>query len=366
MATNEEMRAAREARLEDLHGQLAGAVETLVTGNDWARALSFAARFRSRSFNNTLLIWAQHQQAFEQGRVSSPYPTFVAGYRQWQALDRQVDKGQAGYMIFAPVTARFASANPSDPTSWRRLAPREKRKSNEVERSRMVGVKPAYVWDVSQTDGAPIPEPPAPRLLEGQAPAGLWEGLAAQVKMAGFDLLQASDASAIGGANGLTDYAARTVSVRDDMPEAARVKTLAHELAHVLLHGPDNSDAVRHRGIAEVEAESVALMVGAAHGMDTSGYTVPYVSGWASSVKDTSPVEVVKATGERVRKTAIGILDRLDTMKVGDGTPPGLSNTVKADRPRRAATASRKPPAPSVEREHVGAGEPATAAGRRL
>jgi hypothetical protein len=364
MATKEETRAAREARLEELHGQLTGAVEGLVTGQDWARALSFAARFRSRSFNNTLLIWAQHQEAFEQGRVSEPYPTYVAGYRQWQALDRQVARGQAGYMIFAPVTARFASANPSDSTSWRRLAPREKRKAGEVERSRMVGVKPAYVWDVSQTDGEPIPEPPTPTLLEGQAPAGLWEGLATHVTAAGFELMQVPDAASIGGANGLTDYLARTVSVRDDMPDAARVKTLAHELAHVLLHGPDNPDAQGHRGIAEVEAESVALMVGAAHGMDTSGYTVPYVSGWAASVKDTSPVEVVKATGERVRKTAIGILDRLDTMKVGDGTPPGLSNTVKADGPRR--TTSRKPPAPSIEREHIGAGEPAAAAGRRL
>ncbi|HCN47031.1 MAG TPA: serine/arginine repetitive matrix protein 2, partial [Pseudomonas sp.] len=53
MATKEETRAAREARLEELHGQLTGAVEGLVTGDDWARALSFAARFRSRSFNNT-------------------------------------------------------------------------------------------------------------------------------------------------------------------------------------------------------------------------------------------------------------------------------------------------------------------------
>ena len=86
MATNEEIRAAREARLEELHGQLADAVEGLVTGDDWARALSFAARFRSRSFNNTLLIWAQHQAAFEAGKVPTPMPSYVAGYRQWQQL----------------------------------------------------------------------------------------------------------------------------------------------------------------------------------------------------------------------------------------------------------------------------------------
>ena len=64
-ATKEEARAARDAKLDELHEKLTGAVETLVTGSDWARALAFAARFRSRSFNNTLLIWAQHEQAFE-------------------------------------------------------------------------------------------------------------------------------------------------------------------------------------------------------------------------------------------------------------------------------------------------------------
>ena len=336
MATKEEARAAREARLEELHEKLTGAVEQLVTGEDWVRALSFAAKFRTRSFNNTLLIWAQHMQAFDEGRVSDPFPTYVAGYRQWQGLDRQVAKGQSGYMIFAPVTARFASANPSDPLSWRRLGPGEKLRVNEIERSRMVGAKPAYVWDVSQTDGAPIPATPEPRLLEGQAPAGLWDGLAVQVRVAGFDLVRVPDESVIRGANGVTDYVSKTASVRSNMSDASQVKTLAHELGHVLMHGPDNQEARQHRGIGEVEAESVALMIGAAHGMDTSLYTVPYVSGWAASVKDTSPVEVVKATGERVRKVATGILDQLDTIKVGDGTPPGLDR----DAAKRSGRAS--------------------------
>lgn len=88
-------------------------------------------------------------------------PTLVAGYRQWQGLWRQVMKGQPGYMIFAPVTGRFASSNPADPNSSRRLGPREKHKVNEIVRSRMVGARPAYVWDASQTDGEPLPMPPS-------------------------------------------------------------------------------------------------------------------------------------------------------------------------------------------------------------
>lgn len=98
MAVTEEARAARDAKLDELHERLTGAVETLVSGEDWARALEFAARFRSRSFNNTLLVWVQHEAAFEAGKVPNPVPSYVAGYRQWQQLGRQVQKGQRGLL----------------------------------------------------------------------------------------------------------------------------------------------------------------------------------------------------------------------------------------------------------------------------
>lgn len=190
MATDEEARAARDAKLDALHERLTGAVEQLITGEDWKRALEFAARFRARSFGNTLLIWAQHEEAYEAGRVPEPKPSYVAGYKQWQTLGRQVEKGQPGYMIFAPVTGRFASSNPSDPESWRRLDRFEKPKPGEMVRSRMVGAKPAYVWDVSQTSGGPVPERPRPILLAGEAPEGLWDGLAGLVEAEGYAVLR--------------------------------------------------------------------------------------------------------------------------------------------------------------------------------
>ncbi|AHI02827.1 serine/arginine repetitive matrix protein 2 [Corynebacterium falsenii DSM 44353] len=347
MATRrEEQQAAREARLDELHDKLTAAVDQLVSGEDWKRALAFAANFRSRSFNNTLLIWAQHAAAFERGLVPEPTPSYVAGYKQWQGLGRQVQKGQPGYQIIAPVTGRFASPTPQDAESWRRLGKFEKPRPGEAVRSKMVGVRPAYVWDASQTAGDDIPEPPRPKLLEGEAPQGLWEGLAAQVKAEGFDLVDVTAASEIYGANGVTDYAAHTVTVRSDMDAAARVKTLAHELGHVLMHGPDNPEARQHRGISEVEAESVALMVGAAHGMDTSGYTIPYVSGWAGQVEGREPAEVVKATGERVRTVALKILDQLDTAQTSNGTPPGLERDTPArNATRQTVAADRAAPA---------------------
>lgn len=362
--TREQAEAARDAKLDELHKRLTGAVEQLVSGDDWRRALTFAARFRARSFSNTLLIWAQHEAAYEAGRVPEPTPSYVAGYRQWQGLGRQVQKGQPGYMIVAPVTGRFATTTPFDPESWRRLGQGEKPRAGEVVRSKMIAVRPAYVWDASQASGDPIPEPPAPKLLEGEAPAGLWDGLAGQVQERGFEVLRVPHGDMIHGANGMTDYTAKTVTVRQNMDPAAQVKTLAHELGHVLLHGPDQDDARQHRGIGEVEAESVALMVGAAHHMDTSGYTIPYVSTWAARVNGKEPVEIVKATGERVRKTASTILDQLDTAQVTDGTPPGLDREAPQHAQPAGAlvTHERSAPARPVSRRVEPLPEPEPAA----
>jgi hypothetical protein len=339
-ASTTAQRAGRDAKLEALHAQLTSAVEALVSGEDWKRALTFAAQFRSRSFNNTMLIYAQHYTAHVEGRVPEPTPTYVAGFHQWLSLGRHVEKGQRGYGILAPVTARFASRIPADETTWHRLGRGEKPAPGEVVRSKLIGLKPTHVWDVSQTAGDPVPEVPRPDLLQGEAPAGLWDGLADQITAAGFELRLVSSAAAIGGANGITDFLSREVSIRVDMDNAAQVKTLAHELGHVLLHQPPDdklstefaADATLHRGVAEVEAESVALMLGAAHGLDTSSYTVPYVSTWAASVPGRTPVEVVQSTAERVRTTALGVLDKLDTPKIGDGSPPGLDRETLSHR----------------------------------
>lgn len=313
---------SREEKLEVVQEKLTESVSALVTGEDWKRSLTFAAQFRSRSWRNTMLIAVQHFGAYEKGLVPEPFPTYLAGYRQWLQMGRQVMKGQTGYAILAPVTGRFASATPEDDGSWRRLGRGERPTVWETVRSRMMGTRLATVFDVSQTDGPPLPEPPQPKVLEGQAPEGLWNALADQVTERGFDLRLVNSAEAIGGANGLTDYMLGEVSVRTDMDDAAQVKTIAHELGHLTLGGPDSADASLHRGIQEVEAESFALMIAAAHGMDTSAYTVPYVSTWASRVPGKAPVEVVQETAERVRKSAIATLDKLETVQVGDGSPP--------------------------------------------
>lgn len=335
--------SAPEDRLAVVHERLAAAVSELTTGDDWLRAMAFAANFRSRSFSNSLLIWVQHAEAYASGAVSAPSPTFVAGYKQWLALGRQVEKGQSGYAILAPVTARFALPPGSD--EWRRLDRGEKPLPGERVESKLIGTRRATVFDVSQTTGEPLPDRDQPVLLSGQAPAGLKFALEDRLRSAGFavDYVAAAE---LGGANGVTDFAQQRVAVRIDLSPAAEVKTLAHELGHALLHDPaarGDGDVRLHRGIGEVEAESFAAMIGAAHGLDTSAYTVPYVAGWASTVTDREPYDVVLATGGRVLAAAKAVLADLDTAQVTAGDPPGLDQVREQTAARRGRPRATTP-----------------------
>jgi DNA primase len=272
-------RVDREAKLAALHARLADEISALRTSEQWTAWLKVASRFHDYSFNNTLLILAQRPDA-----------TTVAGYRAWQALGRQVNKGEKGLQILAPILKRTTDPDtPDDPP-----------------RAKVVGYRVTHVWDVSQTTGKPLPEKSKPQLLEGSAPDGLWDRLTLLVQERGF----AVERGDCRDANGLTNFAERTVRVRTDVDEAQAVKTLAHELGHVLLHEPsDGAAVVACRGVAEVEAESVAYLVATSHDLDVGAYAFPYVLSWAGSVEATAPEDVVRQVGQRVLRAAGIVLD---------------------------------------------------------
>ena len=338
--------AARATKLEQLHNTLVKQVGAIRDGENWQRWLDVAARFPSYSLNNLLLIAAQRPDA-----------TQVAGFGAWKALGRQVDKGSKGIAILAPMVRRpkqavgateGAGAGTSDAAGGAQTAggggggaavsPRDTEADTsdrpDATRRGVGGFKPVYVFDVSQTSGAPLPQRPGPVLLAGQAPEDLWDALAAQVRDRGFQL----NRGGCGGANGLTDYTGRTVTVRADVDDAQAVKTLAHELGHVLLHDPSglatittpgrahtpgraltpgepvltpetvSTSAGQCRGRLEVEAESVAYLVASAHGLDTAAYSFPYVAGWADTVGGVEVDQVVQGTADRVLTAAKVVL----------------------------------------------------------
>ena len=266
----------RRERIEAAHAMLVAEVETLTSSAAWLDYLKFVARFPTRSARNNLLIRAQ-----------CPDATAVLGFRQWEALGRHVRRGEHGLRIFAPVTRRIERDDPD---------------TGETDVARLVrGFRLVSVFDVSQTDGEPLPaDPVRPQLVEGEAPVGMWEELTRHVTDCGFTLELVPTIAVHPLANGITIHPSHLVQVATDgRSPAQQVKTLAHELAHVRLHG----DGETPRPIAEVEAESVAFLIAESWGLDTTNYTVPYVAGWGG--RDTNAVLHV---AERVQRCAAAIL----------------------------------------------------------
>ena len=320
---------ASQERLEALHERLAQQVEALRTGADWQRWLTVASRFTTYSFANTLLILAQRPDA-----------TAVAGYQAWRTLGRQVGRGERGIQILAPVMRR---AEPeSDVDDEYRATEEPSHVPGEPSPRRVAGFRVTHVWDVSQTSGKPLPERPVPTPLDGEAPDGLWDSVTAEIIRRGFRVERGDT----GDANGWTDPAGRVVRVANAIDGAQAVRTLVHELAHVLLHtdaasSPSPSGGlVRCRGFREVEAESVAFLVCTSRGMSADGYTFPYVAGWAEAITGDN-ADVVRATGTRVLAAARDILQRVDEPAI---EPPTDEHrlTDRAVRGQRAATALRR------------------------
>lgn len=279
----------RSDAVERLHEQLQTSLQELVTSEDWQRALTVAARFHDYSFANTQLIWAQ-------SLARGVTPSRVAGYRMWQQLGRQVRRGEHGLGILAPVIRKVTPEN-----------------GKEDER-RVVGFRVVHVFDIAQTDGEPLPEVTA-TLVEGDLPVH-WDQVSELIAAAGFDL-QVADVDRLGEANGITDWQQRDVAVRASLPGAQRFKTAIHELAHVRLHEPTAEGRPNCRGIVEVEAESVAYLVCAGLGIDSAGYSLPYVASWSGG-----DVDKVAATANRVIDCARGVLTELEhEQRIDNGTP---------------------------------------------
>ncbi|WP_051515474.1 hypothetical protein [Candidatus Blastococcus massiliensis] len=182
------------------------------------------------------------------------------------------------------------------------------------------GFRVVHVFDISQTEGAPLPEI-RPQLLTGDAPAALWGALAAQVTAPGFTLIREH----CGDSNGRTDPTTCVVRVRADIAGAQAVKTLALELAHIECgHTGDAFDSTGCRGRAEAEAESVAYIVTAWAGLDSGAYTVPYVAGWSGG--DTA---ILRAAAATITAAAGRILALLEDDNGGEDPAP----TSQANQP---------------------------------
>lgn len=242
-----------EDRREQARAHFEAACNELRSSEGWQRFAKARALLRGYSLNNTLLILAQRPDA-----------TTVASFRHWSELGRQVRRGERSLRIWAPSTRRE----------------RDEATGEETASVRTFVLVP--VFDISQTDGPGLPEPPTVSPLSGDSHAHLLPRLEAEAARAGYRVERRAEMP--GSAEGFVDHRSRLIALSPALEPNGQVAVLVHELAHV--HGARYQDF--GRAGAEVVAETAALVALSAVRLDAGRQSVPYVAGWA----DAAPKEL--------------------------------------------------------------------------
>jgi antirestriction protein ArdC len=195
--------------------------------------------------------------------MQRPDATRVAGFKAWQQLGRQVRKGEHGIRIMAPMVVKQRASEATDADS------------EPSEDETRVLFRTVSVFDVAQTDGEPLREPPS-EPITGDSHERYIEPLKALARSMGIAVYEYEPTSE---AEGFYDHKGRRIVVSDRLVPNGKVRTLVHELAHA--HGVLYSDYPR--ADAEVIVETAAYIVCGALGLDTSGESVPYIAGWGEA-----------------------------------------------------------------------------------
>jgi antirestriction protein ArdC len=248
-------------------------VEAVETGKSQklVEYLKAMGRFHNYSLGNAILIGFQ-----------KPRATRVAGFRTWQKLGRYVKKNEKGIAIMAPIVWRKKVIHTDD-----------KEEKQEPAEETALAFKTAYVFDVSQTDGKPLP---AFARVDGD-PSVYTERLREYVSSKGI-MLEYSDA--IGSAEGVSSGG--LIRLKKGLTAAEELSVLAHETAHEVLH-KNRENMPKEKKVRETEAEAVAFVVCHAIGLDTNSASSDYIQLYNGD-KET----LIESLG-RIQKTASEILE---------------------------------------------------------
>ncbi|QLC35456.1 DUF955 domain-containing protein (plasmid) [Halarchaeum sp. CBA1220] len=292
------------SRSESMTETIEAWVEDLITHVEEARGseafqewLEVQSRFHDYSYRNTLLITLQ-----------CPEATRVAGYRAWQEeFDRHVQEGESAIWIWAPIIAKQCPEC-GNSSSYHEQSDCEYDETPPEEWSEgLVGFRPASVFDVSQTEGEPLPE------LETAATGDAGD-LVTVLEDAAVELdVEVRIVDADEWIHGQVEGICKPrrvdeqplVAVRDRANEADLAVTLVHELAHALLHGAISDPLARSE--QELEAEAVAYIVGRHYGLDTSNSSF-YLAAWAGD-----DPEAIRERLGRISRTAEQLIDVVDS-----------------------------------------------------
>lgn len=287
-------------KVKAITDQLETGVQALFESEKFKQYLQTLSKFHKYSLNNTLLIAMQ-----------KPDATLVAGYTAWQKqFGRQVQKGESGIRILAPTPyKKKMEVEKTDPNTGEILMNSDGSKQKETREVLMPAFKVVNVFDVSQTEGKPLPSLGVNELTGDVAQYEMFfEALKRSCPVPiGFEQIE-------GGAKGYFHTVENRIAIQEGMSQVQIIKTAVHEMTHQRLHSidptakPDPAELLLTRNSEEVEAESVAFTVCQHYGIDTGDYSFAYIADWSHG-KETPEL---KASLEKIRRTASEMITTID------------------------------------------------------
>lgn len=265
----------------DIMKKLEDGVQAVFQSDNYKNYLNTMGKFHNYSFGNCVLIAMQ-----------KPDATMVAGFKAWQSkFKRNVKKGEKGIQILAPCPHKQM---------------REVVLSDGVTEEREITFttyRPAYVFDVSQTEGEELPTICKQLSLAVSGYEALLD------KLTSVSPVPVTFEDIKGGANGFYNWEEKRIAIQNGMSQSQTIKTLVHEIAHSLLHDKETGlEKDADRRTMEVQAESVSYAVNSYLGIDSSEYSFGYVAGWSSG-KD---IKELKNSLEVIHDTAVKIITELE------------------------------------------------------
>ena len=286
-------------KVKEITDKLEAGIKELMDSDRFRNYLNCLSRFHNYSLNNTILISMQ-----------KPDATLVAGYTAWKhQFGRQVLKGEQGIRILAPTPyKKKMEVDIVDPSTGQARMNPDGTKKTELKEVMVPAFKVVSVFDISQTDGRPLPSIGVNELTGDVRQFELF-----------FEALKRSCPVPIGfeqiasGAKGYYHTADHRIALQEGMSQVQTIKTLIHEMTHQKLHSMDPKemppeDVRLTRNTKEVEAESVAYTVAQHFGIETSDYSFAYIAGWSAG-KDTPEL---KASLDRIRRAADELITTID------------------------------------------------------
>ncbi len=276
--------ADKTTRLEDIRREIDDAIANLNTGEQWQDWLHYASQFHHYSLQNQLLI-----------KMQRPDATFVGGLKKvWnKKFNRNLVAGSKAIWVRAPQIIM-------------------KKKADGTDEEVLVGWLSVPVYDVGDTTGPPLPQRPEVTYTRetGEAPPELHTELEKLINAHGYTVERVELPE--GGPEGYTqDKPTKKVVVSTRYSSAHAGVVLAHELAHIQMghmerHHDYHSGPGGQRPTMEVEAESVAYVIGRHYGLKPGGSAFAYIDGWAKG-----DPKKVQETADRVNKACKAIIGAL-------------------------------------------------------